>query len=110
MYSATFIFQAGEFDEQFHQLDQEIATAAKRSVGYLGEESWEDPKTGRIANVYYWESEAGLHELMRDPQHATAKRRQGEWLDGYQVVISQVLRSYGDGKLPHPTVRDQQAT
>lgn len=101
MYSATFIFRKKQFDEEFHQLDQAIAEVARHSDGYLGEESWEDPATGRIANVYYWSSEVGLQALMRHPEHLRAKAAQGRWLDGYQVVISQVLRTYGDGTLPH---------
>jgi hypothetical protein len=36
---------------------------------------------------------------MQHPTHLQAKARQAEWLDGYQVVISQVLRTYGDGRL-----------
>jgi len=80
-----------------------IAAAAKETTGYLGEEAWEDPKTGRIANVYYWNSEEGLQELIRHPKHIEAKRRYSEWLAGYQVVISQVLRTYGDNKIEHLT-------
>ncbi|GAB3251555.1 antibiotic biosynthesis monooxygenase [Chitinimonas naiadis] len=105
MYSATFIFDTRQFDEAFHALDGQIAAAARASTGYLGEDAWEDPKTGRIANVYYWSDEAGLRELMADPRHIEAKRRYGEWLQGYQVIISQVLRSYGDGSIAHPASR-----
>ena len=103
MYSATFIFDAGEYDDEFHRLDGLIAEAARNTIGYLGEEAWEDPKTGRIANVYYWESEEGLKALMQDPNHIEAKRQYSQWLKGYRVVISQVLRSYGDGLIPHVT-------
>ena len=103
MYSATFIFDTKQFDEEFHRLDALIAAAAKETEGYLGEEAWEDPKTGRIANVYYWDSELGLKQLMNNPQHLEAKRRYGEWLSGYRVVISQVMRTYGDAAITHPT-------
>ena len=40
----------------------------------------------------------GLHELMKHPKHIEAKAAQANWLNGYQVVISQVLRVYGDSK------------
>lgn len=33
MYSATFIFREGNFNEEFFQLDQEIAAAAKKYIG-----------------------------------------------------------------------------
>jgi heme-degrading monooxygenase HmoA len=109
MYSATFIFDTRQFDSDFHRLDAIIAAAAKETEGYLGEEAWEDPKTGRISNVYYWASEAGLRQLMAHPSHQEAKRRYSEWLSGYQVVISQVLRSYGDRTMDHPAAGFQRA-
>lgn len=103
MYSATFIFDTRQFDDEFHRLDALIAAAAKETSGYLGEEAWEDPKSGRVANVYYWESEAGLKELIDHPSHRQAKSRYSEWIGGYQVVISEVIRSYGDRKIAHPS-------
>jgi len=102
MYSATFIFDKKQFDEEFHKLDQAIAESAKNSVGYLGEEAWGNSETGLISNVYYWETMEGLQELMKNPQHLEAKAAQSKWLNGYQVVISQVIRAYGDGAFPHP--------
>lgn len=103
MISATFIFDTRQFDAEFHALDGAIAAAARQTEGYLGEEAWEDPQTGRIANVYYWQSEAGLRQLMNHPQHLAAKQRYQQWLSGYRVIISQVLRSYGDQTIAHPT-------
>jgi heme-degrading monooxygenase HmoA len=103
MYSATFIFDKKQFDDAFYQLDESIAAVAKKTTGYIGEEAWENPETGRVANVYYWESMDGLQELMRHPKHIEAKEKQSDWLNGYQVVISQVMRAYGDGGFAHPT-------
>lgn len=107
MYSSTFIFAKGQFDETFHRLDAEIAAMAKAIPGYLGEESWENPTSGLISNVYYWESLEALQQLVQHPRHQQAKAAQSQWLDGYQVVIAQVLRCYGDGKLAErlPTVQ-----
>lgn len=99
MYSATFIFAKGHFDDEFHTLDQDIAKMARSSPGYLGEESWENPSTGLVSNVYYWKSLEALQSLIKHPRHLEAKAKQGRWLGGYQVVISQVLRVYGDSKL-----------
>lgn len=102
MYSATFIFDTKQFDNDFHRLDAIIAEAARQTEGYLGEEAWEDPKSGRVSNVYYWETENGLKQLMAHPTHLEAKARYREWLAGYQVIVSQVLRTYGDGVFKHP--------
>lgn len=99
MFASTFIFAKGAFDAEFHALDAVIAEAAKTIPGYIGEESWENSVTGLVSNVYYWDSLEALQQLMRHPAHLQAKSRQAEWLDGYQVVVSQVLRVYGDGKL-----------
>ena len=99
MYSATFIFAKKQFDEAFHRLDQDIAETARALPGYLGEETWENAETGLVSNVYYWESLEALQALVRHPRHLEAKAAQDNWLNGYQVVISQVLRTYGDSKL-----------
>jgi heme-degrading monooxygenase HmoA len=99
MYSSTFIFAKKQYDDAFHRLDQMIAEMAKGIPGYLGEETWENPDTGLISNVYYWESLEALQQLVTHPRHLEAKARQGNWLAGYQVVISEVIRTYGDGGL-----------
>jgi heme-degrading monooxygenase HmoA len=95
MYTSTFIFAKKEFDDEFHALDQAIAAAAKAIPGYRGEETWENPSTGLVSNVYYWESLDDLQILMRDPSHLLAKTGHAKWLDGYRVVIAEVQREYG---------------
>ena len=99
MFSSTFIFAKQQFDDEFHRLDQAIAEAARAAPGFLGEEAWENPSTGLISNVYYWESLEALQRLIDHPRHQEAKSKQGQWLAGYQVVIAQVIRMYGDNKL-----------
>ncbi|WP_208511644.1 antibiotic biosynthesis monooxygenase [Variovorax paradoxus] len=101
MYSATFIFAKKQFDDAFHRLDRIIADAAKSLPGYLGEETWENTGNGLVSNVYYWDSLESLQALMEHPAHREAKAAQANWLDGYQVVISQVLRTYGDSRIDH---------
>ena len=102
MYSATFAFAKGEYDDEFHQRDQAIAEIAKSIPGYLGEEAWENTASGLISTVYYWETLEALHQLIEHPKHLAAKQMQGRWLQGYHVTIAQVLRSYGDGGISHP--------
>jgi heme-degrading monooxygenase HmoA len=99
MYSSTFIFATKQFDDDFHRLDQEIAVMAKAIPGYLGEETWENTETGLVSNVYYWESMEALQSLVNHPSHLKAKSEQHNWLAGYKVIISQVIRTYGDDKL-----------
>lgn len=75
---------------------------AQSVPGYRGEESWEDPASGLVCNVYHWDSLEALQQLIEHPAHQVARQQQGQWLAGCQVTISQVLKSYGDGGLAHP--------
>ncbi|MES2323453.1 MAG: antibiotic biosynthesis monooxygenase [Pseudomonadota bacterium] len=104
MYSSTFTFAKKQYDEQFHRLDEAIAAAARVIPGYVCEEAWENPATGLMSNVYYWESLEALQQLMEHPTHLEAKAAHANWLDGYHVVIAQVLRSYGNPDLGHRNV------
>lgn len=103
MYSATFIFDKKQYDAAFYALDAAIAEAAKQADGYLGEESWENIETGRVCNVYYWRDLQSLQALMNHPKHLEAKAQQANWLNGYQIIIAEVIRAYGDGSITHPT-------
>jgi heme-degrading monooxygenase HmoA len=107
MYTSTFIFATRQLDERFYRLDETIATAAKAIPGYLGEEAWENASTGLTSNVYYWASLDALQALMQHPAHLEAKAAQANWLDGYQVIISEVLRTYGDAGFAHPAAAHQ---
>ncbi|WP_422018512.1 antibiotic biosynthesis monooxygenase family protein [Roseateles sp.] len=102
MFTSTFTFAKGDYDADFFRLDDTIAQIARAIPGYLGEEAWENAATGLISNVYYWDSMDALQQLMSHPAHREAKQAQGRWLKGYQVVIAQVVRSYGDGGIAHP--------
>lgn len=95
MFTSTFTFYKGEYDADFHALDNAIAEMAKAIPGYLGEESWENPALGLITNVYYWVSMDALRQLMTHPLHLQAKQQHERWLKGYQVVISEVASMYG---------------
>ncbi len=102
MFTSTFTFAKGQYDDAFHALDAVIAGVARAIPGYLGEEAWENAETGLISNVYYWDSMEALQALMQHPEHIRAKQLQARWLRGYQVVIAQVVRTYGDRGIPHP--------
>lgn len=102
MYTATFTFAKGDYDDEFHTLDQAIADVAKSIPGYLGEETWENPSRGLISTVYYWQTLDALQQLIQHPKHIEAKQKQARWIEGYQVVVAEVLRSYGDSRIAHP--------
>lgn len=102
MYTSTFTFAKRTFDDEFHALDNVIAQIARSTPGYVGEECWENASSGLVSNVYYWRTRESLQALMDHPAHREAKQRQAQWLAGYQVVIAQVIRHYGDGGIDHP--------
>jgi heme-degrading monooxygenase HmoA len=109
VYSAAFIFEPGEYDARFHELNALIDAAAKATPGYLGVESWRS-KDGATANAtYYWESLEALQQFSRHPDHIEAKSQYQRWYRGYHIVVSQVLRSYGDGTLKHITPNERSA-
>jgi hypothetical protein len=103
MYSATFIFDKKQFDDDFYELDQAIANIAKKPQVIWEKKLGRTAESGMVSNVYYWHTMDGIHELMQHPKHLEAKAAYSKWLKGYQVVISQVVRAYGDGAITHPT-------
>ncbi|MGI2259895.1 hypothetical protein [Shewanella sp. GXUN23E] len=99
IYSATFIFGKGQYDEEFYALDNVIAEHTRQTPGYLGLQSCEDRVQNLLINIYYWQGRQGLEMLMQDSVHLKAKQRHYNWLKGYQVIIARVEQSYGDGLL-----------
>lgn len=107
MYSAAFIFRPGTYDDEFHRLNGLIDEAARNTDGYIGAETWRSAD-GKIFNAtYYWESLEALRSFSRNPHHLEAKKQYSNWYDGYHIVISEVVRSYGDGTIPHLTPNDR---
>ena len=107
MYSAAFIFEPGEYDDEFHRLNGLIDEAANKTEGYLGAESWKSMDGKTINATYYWESFEALKTFSRHPRHLEAKKQYSRWYDGYHIVVSEILRSYGDDAIPHLTPNDR---
>lgn len=110
MFSAAFIFEPGDYDDEFHRLNALIDEAAEATDGFIGSESWQSAD-GRIRNAtYYWRTEEALLEFSRHVRHLEAKRQYQRWYKGYHIVVSEVLRSYGDGNLSHLTPNSRKPT
>jgi heme-degrading monooxygenase HmoA len=103
MLSASFIFRPGIYDEDFHRLNDSIDAYAHSLSGFIGVDRWfsEDKKTKN--SIYYWADRESLDQFAKFPDHLEAKSQYSRWYDGYQIVISEVKASYGDGKIPHIT-------
>ncbi len=107
MFSAAFIFKPGTYDDEFHRLNDLIDTAANNTEGYLGAETWHSADGKTLNATYYWETLDALKQFSRDPNHLEAKKQYSRWYDGYHIVISEVIRSYGDDALEHITPNDR---
>lgn len=103
MYLASFIYRPGMPDPDFHRLNDAVAQAARDIDGYLGEDSWASEVGGRRMVTYYWRSPEALAAFARHARHRAAKREQQRWYEGYHVIISEVVTTYGDGRLDHVT-------
>lgn len=101
MIAAQFIFQPGVYDDEFHTLDKAIDEAANALPGFLGVDRWFSHDGKRTNSVYYFTEMADVTALARVPEHRDAKGKVTRWYEGYQVVITEVIASYGDGNIPH---------
>ena len=95
MICCSFIFTPGEYDEEFHQLDQEIGDYAFALAGFDRVEKWQSAD-GKTRNVmYFFEDQESVSKLARFPQHRVAKDRFAQWYLGYRVDIFELKSSYG---------------
>ncbi len=107
MYSAAFIWEPGVYDAEFHRLNAIIDDVAKSLPGFLGVDSWQAADGTRKNATYYWDSLDTLQTFSAHPVHQEAKRQYSRWYKGYHIVISQVLRSYGDSAFAHTTPNER---
>lgn len=107
MYSAAFIFAPGQYDDEFHRLNAIIDDVAKSLPGFLGVDSWQSTSGSRRNVTCFWSDLDTLKGLSTHPAHQEAKRQYARWYHGYHIVVSEVLRSYGDGAIAHITPDDR---
>lgn len=100
MIIAAFHWLPGQYDEPFHRLNAAIDAVARANPGFIAAESWRSADGSRGCATYYWRDMASLQAFAIDPGHLEAKREYARWYAGYHVVISEVVRSYGDGRMP----------
>lgn len=107
MYSVAFIYEQGAYDAEFDRLNKLIGQVARSKEGFLGAESWLSPDGKKHNATYYWASMDALKEFSSHPRHLEAKRQYSRWYNGFHIVISEVLRSYGDGVFLHITPNER---
>ena len=99
MILCQFIFQPGEYDDEFHRLDGQIDAFARGLPGFIRSQTWQSADGAMVNASYYFESMAAVKQLASFPQHLHAKGQYQRWYDGYQIVISEVSATYGDNRL-----------
>jgi heme oxygenase (staphylobilin-producing) len=97
MYLVTFRLAPGEYDTEFHELNDAIQAAAEDTEGYRGKRTWQAPESKEVLVVYYWESLDALELFGADTTHKEAKQRWTEWYDAYEVRVTEVVEAYGSG-------------
>ena len=107
MFSAASIFRPGKYDDEFHRPNELIDAAARATEGFLGTESWRSFDGKTLNATYYRESLEALGEFSGNENHLEAKKQYSRWYDGYHIVVSEVIRSYGDQTIPHVTANDR---
>jgi heme-degrading monooxygenase HmoA len=103
MISCSFIFSPGEYDTEFHELDKRIDDYANSLEGFVGVDRWVSEDGKARNSIYYFENMDAVRQLSRDPEHLVAKENYKKWYLGYQIVVSEVTGSYGDGYFKHPS-------
>lgn len=99
MIVATFIFRQHTKNNEFVELDDAIMARANANPGFIKKNKWVSPDGNNIRVDYYFKDEDSLTVFRMDEVHRVAKKRYAEWYDGYEVEISEVMHSFGDGKL-----------
>jgi heme-degrading monooxygenase HmoA len=103
MFACSFIFRPGTYDDEFYRLDQSIDDYAKSLEGYIGVDRWFSEDKTVTNSIYYWRDMESVSLFARFPDHLEAKANYQKWYDGYQIVISEVKATYGDGRIAHIT-------
>lgn len=99
LFTAAFIFEPGEYDDEFYALDAEIEKYVETLNGYLKRERWFS-KDGKIVNaVYYFSSRETIAKLARFEPHRIAKKNYAKWYKGYRIELAEITQTYGDGNL-----------
>jgi heme-degrading monooxygenase HmoA len=109
MFSAAFIWEPGTYDAEFNELNALIEGVATSTPGFLGVEEWKSEDGKRRNATYFWKDLESLQALAAHPKHIEAKKKYAQWYNGYHVVISEVVKSYGDSAFSHATPSERRA-
>ena len=101
MFACSFIFTPGTYDDEFHRLDKSVMDFAESMPGYVGMDKWFSENRESKNVIYYFKDQQSVREFATFSDHKEAKEKYARWYKGYQVIISEVKATYGDGNYPH---------
>ena len=100
--ACQFVFEPGEYDDEFHTLDGQIDEFASSLEGFISVHRWVSPDSRLRNSIYFFKDMESVKALAKFPQHLTAKQEVKRWYKSYQILITEVTASYGDGNLQYP--------
>ena len=104
MIAAQFIFEPGQYDDEFHTLDAAIDRDARSLPGFIGIDKWVSEDGSRTNVIYYFSNMSDLTKLGRFDDHRDAKKNVDRWYKCFRVVVTEVTATYGT--MPHIAAGD----
>lgn len=105
MICCSFIFEPGEYDAEFHELDSKIETFARALPGFIKTERWQSADRRFVNAMYFFRDREAVASLASYPEHLKAKEHYAKWYRSYRVDVMEVTGSYGSK--PEPAIGGQ---
>jgi len=91
----SFVFEPGEYDADFHRLNDEIDAFAKALEGYVRVDSWRNADGSVRNSMYFFENYQAVKALAQYPAHLEAKGEVARWYKSYRIDVFELKTSYG---------------
>ena len=100
MICCSFIFEPGEYDAEFDELDSKIDQFARALPGFIKTERWQSADGKFVNAAYFFRDREAVASLASYPEHLTAKAHYAKWYRSYRVDVMEVSGSYGSDPAP----------
>ena len=94
--NCQFIFRPGEYDDEFHRLDEEIDIFARSLPGFIDAQLWYSEDRTVVNASYTLATMEDVRRLSKFPAHLEAKTQVRRWYKSHRVIVSEVMLQYGD--------------
>lgn len=101
MIAVQFIFTPITLDDEYQEFHRSISAFVEKLPGHIGVERWVSKDGTRRNSIYYFTDRDSLAELAGFTDHLAAKSQSEKWYQSHQVVVSEVLATYGNESPPH---------